>query len=177
MHWIRLISLPSSNSILLAASNDVGRLRTSRWNGTTWTTPTSITDNVGGTNSRHFDLHVSPDGSDVILMYGKGGAAVFYRLWTGSGWSSEATAFTLSSGTAQTVLVRPGSSASTLVGVVGDSNGGANAWSWNGNAFGAVSRVGTTGTSFKEFEWFAIPPGTSGSASKPTITEWAVVAP
>lgn len=163
--WLRLVSLPSSNQIKLAATNEVGRLRTSLWNGTSWSSPTQLTDNVGSDNCRRFDIHVSPDGSDVMVMYAKAGGTLFYRLWTGSAWSNEATAFTLSSGNAEFVLARPGPSGGMLVGAVGDSNGGVNAWSWSGTAFNTTSRVATTGSSFSTAEWFAITSGGSGTNS------------
>lgn len=176
VNWVRLASKPGSNEIYLAASCSSARLYAARWNGSAWSTLTTLSTSLGGTNERRFDVACSNDGSTAMVMYGQGGSAILYRLWNGSAWSSAATAFTLSSGTNHTVLAQPGPSAAMLVGVVGDSNGGANAWSWNGTSFGAVSRVGTTSTSFKEFEWFAIPPGSSGTGTQ-TITNWTMIQP
>ncbi len=178
VRWMRLASAPASNTIYLAAQNSVNRVRAARWNGSSWSSSAQITDNTGSGNNRRFDIAVSPDGSDIMLMYAKASSQIFYRLWNGSAWTSEATAFTLASGTNEGVLMRPGPSGGMLVGAVGDHNGGVTAWSWSGSAFNATNRVGTTNTSFRDYEWYAIS-GTGAATAGGTfsVTGWTAVTP
>jgi hypothetical protein len=174
--WVRLASVPGGDEVFLTAMNENKAVYAARWSGSAWNTPASIVSDTGSTNNRRFDVAVSPDGSDIMAMYFKGTGTVYYRLWNGSAWTAEATAFTLSTGNAEVVLSGPGLSDGRIVGAIGDSSGGVNVWSWSGTAFGTVSRVGTTTSSYAAYEWFTMPEAAE-STSAPTITSWSSVAP
>lgn len=176
VQWVRLAAVPGTNTLFLAAMTGDRNVRVCKWNGSAWSTPTAVVSDTGDRDYRGFDLSATPDGTKVMVMYGKSTSTVYYRTWTGAAWTAEATAFTLSSGAQKAILMRPGPSGTTLIGAVGDDNGGVNAWSWNGTSFGAVNRVGVTTSSYKEYEWFAIPvePGATTSAK---LTAWTSIAP
>ena len=158
--WVRITNVPGTNTMFLAASTGSGlTLRVARWNGSSWSSPVTIEPNTGGNGCRIFDITSSFDGSKVMVCYTRANSPMYYRTWTGSAWSSEATGFSLSSGSRRTMIARPGPSGASIVGALGDTNGGVTAWSWDGSTIGPTKRFGTTSTSYGMYQWFAIPGG------------------
>lgn len=154
--WIRLAARPGTDEIFAACLNTSQQVRLSHWNGTQFSTPALAGTTTGGLAVRGFDIAVSPDGSRVMAVYGKGGSQVFSRTWNGSAFGTETIAFTLGSGSHRTVLAVPGPSGGSIVGAVGDSNGGVNAFGHSGSAFGSVNRLATTSSSYANNQWFDI---------------------
>jgi hypothetical protein len=174
--WIRLVSVPNSDQVFLAAMDENAGLWTARWSGTAWSTPVQVQSNLINTNARRFDIGVSSDGSTTMLMYGRANT-VRARFWNGTAWSNDSAAYS-SIPDPETVLLRPGPTPGSIVGAVGISDGRLLLWSYSGSAFSAANFIGTTSTSYREAEWFAMPvtPG-SAAASPATLTGWQGAAP
>ncbi|MBX3387056.1 MAG: hypothetical protein KF768_10835 [Phycisphaeraceae bacterium] len=172
--WIRMASRPGTNEIYLACVTSNGILRTTRWNGSSWSNTQNLTSSTGSESVRGFDIVCSPDGSVTRVVYGKGGSTIFGRVWGGSSFGGESTAFTLASGSARTVLAAPGPSGASILVAAGDSNGGVNAWSHNGTTSGTTSRLSTTTSSYANHHWFDLvsSPGDGGTGGA-QITGWS----
>lgn len=90
--WIRLISDPVSDEIILVARNTTGTEYTAWvWNGSSW--GNSIT---GGSMTEEFDEGMTSayedSGNQAVVALSNGGAASFiWRAWNGSSWTAAAT--------------------------------------------------------------------------------------
>lgn len=87
--WIRLISKPDSDEILLAYLDSENDLRTQIWNGLTWMSVNKLTTTVQTSDYQSFD---------VVYEQGTGNAKVVwsdtdninYSTWNGSFWNTNA---------------------------------------------------------------------------------------
>ncbi|MDX2146199.1 MAG: hypothetical protein SFZ23_01655 [Planctomycetota bacterium] len=172
LHWMRVVGVPGSNRMFLAASDENQGLWTSQWDGSTWSTPVQTLSGFQSANARRFDIGVSADGTRAALFYASSNS-MRYRLWNGTAWGSEVTAFS-PSGQPEVIVARPGPVVGSIIGALGD-HGGVNAWYFAGSTF-TRSRVGTTSTSYSETEWFAVPVG-AGSSTRPRVLGWISTIP
>lgn len=96
--WIRLASDPTSNALLMCTYTADKEVWASRWSGTAWDTPIQLSTDTGKSDGNSCDVAFEGTGTRGMVMYRKNGTnAIKYKIWNGSSWGTETTAFTPSS--------------------------------------------------------------------------------
>lgn len=159
MRWMKMAAEPGTQNAHLLLTTEDNTLYETRWNGSNWSTPTTLASNVD-TSHRPFDLAYCGAGEKFLVIYNTGSSDVWYRTVKGSSWTAAARAFTLSTGSARTILAHSTGPDGLIVGAVGDSNANTLGWTWNGTSFGTVTSLGKTDAYMSDKERFAIVGGT-----------------
>ena len=68
--------------------NDAGTLKTSTWNGTSWTAPAAVTAYTGA-EAKQMSLAASPDSDEMVLIISDTVKDEFALVWDGSTWGNE----------------------------------------------------------------------------------------
>src|SRR3989304_2883506 len=116
------------------------RLDLQIWNGSSWgnLVQTSLSSRVIAHPSRSFDIAYEQQSGKALAVYGETGSMFpRYRLWDGTGWSSQVTVpVTKTSGVPVWIRLEPRPNSNEILLVYQDTNNDINALVWNGTDFG-----------------------------------------
>lgn len=164
--FVRLVSDPVSNEILLGVQDNDLDINVARWSGSSWSGYTEIETNTDDEEARMFDVAYEPDGGDALIVYTESGSnTAKYRTWDGSNWSSESNGPAVGT-EPQVVQLRTGATSGEIFVTVTDEESDLRSWRWSGSAMTSPNTLETTVTDYWYSEQFmlAVPPPQTASA-------------
>jgi hypothetical protein len=170
--WIRLASRPGTNEIFAIGIDTSNIIWAAQWNGSAWGAISLIGWSSGYSDRRPADILCSPDGSQVMLVYGLNSSTLFYRTWTGSTFGAQQIGPGVG-GAVMWARLAAGTSGADLRCAVATSARALVYTSWNGSAWSAPLTITSALSIDDDRERFALVPGDG----KQTIKSWAVVQP
>ena len=142
---LKLAADPTSDEMVLIASNSDGDNYAVVWDGSSW--GNGITLDLGAGDYEE-DVNVAYEHSsgDALVTFGKGNSNLYYRTWNGTAWSGElstAAAAGVSGATRWTVTASDPTSDRIVVGVITNNP---DIWVtvWDGSAWGSSLEVEPT---------------------------------
>jgi len=134
------------------------KLRYTVWNGSSWTTPASITAYTGG-EPQHMHLAAMPGADQMVLVVNDGNADDYALVWDGSSWGNQVLLDSSGTGEGdQTALYvaceNRGGRCLVLYGKDGDAN--AYYRIWDRTSWGSEQSVSPPGGITAEIQWITL---------------------
>ncbi len=140
--WLRMASDPTNNQIIIGTLDGASAVKMAVWNGSSWGSPMTVETGVPDTEGRPFDVAYSPEGGQALAVWGRQNVNnCFYRVWDGSGWSSEQAGPGLGN-KVKWVQTRPGLTGSEIfVGILLKYSSAVECMRWNGSSLSASEQI------------------------------------
>ncbi len=138
---VRLVPSPTSNQILLFATNTGSDLYSAAWNGSSWSGVSTLEGGVSDWNSWCYDAAWESSGDQAVVVYGEDGyKSPRTQTWDGSSWSGESSMSSIGS-EAKVVRIASDPESDNLVVATLDGEKDIYAFSWNGSSWSGSTHV------------------------------------
>ena len=87
---VSLASNRTSNEMVLAITDNLGRDYAFVWNGSSWGAGVQVGVNSTGRNTSS-DVAYEAQSGRAVIVYEDSGSSVYYRIWNGTSWSAQAS--------------------------------------------------------------------------------------
>ena len=151
VYWIKMAADPNSNDILLAAEDNAYDVNVLSWNGSAWSAPVQIGNDVPEYSRRSVDVTFEQSNGKGIVVWANRNSVPEYRTWNGSSWSDESLASDSgSSGYVRWVQLTPDPESNDVFLMTSDWNNDLNIQKWDGSSWSIVTEVETSSTRYYE---------------------------
>jgi hypothetical protein len=141
--FVTLYPRPASDDILLLAADGIagGLLVAARWNGSAWSSWTTLVSNLETNNEECYSMAFEANSGDGLAVYAQSGQKQpRYRTWTTSGWSAQNSLPSLGA-IPKWVRLAADPTSDQIVFAAQDADKDLNYNVWNGSSWGANQQL------------------------------------
>lgn len=141
VRWMRLEAKPNSDEMVLVTLDSSSDIRAQVWNGNSWGTVITITDNARTASYQCFDVVYEQSTGRAMVIWAESGS-IKYRIWTGSSWASAQNLYS-SSNTANWIKVAADPNSNKVILSYLDTSNEVYAFTWTGSSWSSRRSIGT----------------------------------
>lgn len=144
IRWLVIKASKTRNEFILGVLDSGDHVNVQIWQNGTWGNLLELTT-TSDRDYRGFDITYESVSGDAIVVYNDGSTLPKYRIWNGTGWSSQGSVAAIGSGIPRWIVLASHPSTDEVVLATIDSAGSPDVYGqiWNGNTWGNVMPLET----------------------------------